>query len=553
MRQQSGSAAAQGSAAEGSTAALLAGYLYAVGVRHVFGYPGESVIDFMEAARHRGIEVVSAVREGTAAFMAEAAAMLTGLPGACLSTLGPGSTAVLNGVAAATLDRVPMLAISGQIESSREQFFTHQVVDHDRMFAPVTKLALRLDPASADTVIRKALRTAAAERPGAVHLTVTADSWAVSAGPAAAGTGAAVSPPPLAAAAGSVDVYGDGDPLRVLRAARHPVILAGIAALRCAAGPELLRLAELAGIPVVVSPMAKGVFPEDHSYFAGVLDMAGHRVVWDLLAGADLILAAGFDPVELISPWSVATPVLHLDTTPNTDQVYASAHELVGHVAAILGWITAQWSGEPRWTETEVAAHRARLRAAWLAGRAEGRLNPSDVVTIAREAAPPDTIVTTDVGSHKIMAGQAWQAAEPRSVLITNGLSAMGFGVPAAIAAKLTRPDRPVIALVGDGGFAMAATEMRIASALGAPVTVVVFADGSLNRIELRQQLMGYPPTATRMDGMDLVTLAEAMDCDGVRADSTAALEKALAGFGTRSRPLVVEARIDPAQYEVQF
>ena len=536
--------------AHGSTAALLAAYLHAAGLRHVFGYPGESIVDFLEAARHQGIEVVSAVREGTAAFMAEAAAMVTGLPGACLSTLGPGSTAVLNGVAAATLDRVPMLAVSGQIESSREQFFTHQVVDHDRLFAPVTKLALRLDPASADTVIRKALRTAVAERPGAVHLTVTADAWTVPAGPV---TGGGISLPPLAAAAGSVDVYGDGDPLRALRAARRPVLLAGIAALRCAAGPELVRLAELAGIPVVVSPMAKGVFPEDHPYFAGVLDMAGHRVVWDLLAGADLILAAGFDPVELISPWAVATPVLHLDTTPNTDQVYASAHELVGHVAAILGWIAAQWTGEPRWTQAEVAAHRDRLRAAWLAGRQPGKLNPADVVMTAREAAPAGTIVTTDVGSHKIMAGQAWTAAEPRSVLMTNGLSAMGFGVPAAIAAKLTRPDRPVIALVGDGGFAMAATEMRIASALGLPVTVVVFADGSLNRIELKQQQLGYPSTATRMDGMDLVALAEAMNCDGVRVDSTAGLEKTLAGFGDRSRPLIVAARIDPAQYEVQF
>ncbi len=253
-------------------AALLAGYVFAVGVRHIFGYPGESVIDFMEASRQRGIEMVAAVREGTSAFMAEAAAMATGLPGVCLSTLGPGSTAVLNGVASATLDRVPMLAVSGQIESSREQFFTHQVVDHDRMFAPVTKLALRLEAASADTVIRKALRTAAAERPGAVHLTVTADAWSDS-----AGTGDQVIPPPLAAAAGSVDVHGDGDPLRVLRAARRPLILAGIASLRCAAGPELLRLAELAGIPVVVSPMAKGTFPEDHPYFAGVLDMAGRR------------------------------------------------------------------------------------------------------------------------------------------------------------------------------------------------------------------------------------------------------------------------------------
>ena len=309
------------------------------------------------------------MREGTAAFMAEAAAMTSGRPGVCLSTLGPGSTAVLNGVASATLDRVPVLAVSGQIESSREQFFTHQVVDHDRMFAPVSKLALRLDPASADTVIRKALRTAVAERPGAVHLTVTADAWPVPAE-------GQVSLPPLAPAAASVDVHGDGDPVRTLTAARRPVILAGIAALRCAAGPELVRLAELAGIPVVVSPMAKGVFPEDHPYFAGVLDMAGYRVVWDLLAGADLILAAGFDPVELISPWSVATPVLHLDTTPNTDQVYASAHELTGHVGAILGWLSAQWAGEPRWAETEVAAHRARLRAAWLAGRADGQAEP---------------------------------------------------------------------------------------------------------------------------------------------------------------------------------
>jgi acetolactate synthase-1/2/3 large subunit len=361
------------SAEETTTAALLAGYLHQAGVRHVFGYPGESVIDIMEAVTHRGITMVSAVREGTAAFMAEAAAMAGGRLGACLSTLGPGSTAVLNGVAAATLDRVPVLAVSGQIESSREQFFTHQVVDHGRMFAPVSKLALRLDPASADTVIRKALRTAVAERPGAVHLTVTADAWAIPAGDIA--PGGEIRLPPLAPAAGSLDVYsaglegaglegaglegaalaGDSDPLRTLAAARRPVLLAGIAALRCAAGQDLVRLAERAGMPVVVSPMAKGVFPEDHPYFAGVLDMAGYRVVWDLLAGADLILAAGFDPVELISPWSVATPVLHLDTTPNTDQVYASALDLTGHVGAILGWLCAQWAGEPRWTETEVA------------------------------------------------------------------------------------------------------------------------------------------------------------------------------------------------------
>ena len=178
------------------------------------------------------------------------------------------------------------------------------------------------------------------------------------------------------------------------------------------------------------------------------------------------------------------------------------------------------------------------------------------VPPLAAAAGTVDVYRDGDVGSHKLMAGQAWTAGAPRSVLVTNGLSAMGFGVPAAIAARLTLPDRPVIALVGDGGFAMTATELRVAAELGLPVTVVVFADGSLNRIELRQQLMGYPPAGTRMRGTDLPALAEALGCDGVRVDTLAALEKALADLGGRSagtRPLVVEARIDPAQYQAQF
>jgi len=541
-----------------STAELLASYIRTAGVRQVYCYPGESVIEFMAALDAHGVQAISAAREGTAAFMAEGSAMATGLPAVCLSTLGPGSTAVLNGVASAALDRVPMLAISGQIESGREQFFTHQVVDHARLFGPVSKAVARLDPASAsqsaDVVIRKALRTATAERPGAVHLTVTADTWPV---PVTGSPSSAAAPPialpPLTPSGVTVDVYGGGDPLASLRAARRPVVLAGIGALRCGAGPALVRLAERAGIPVLISPMAKGTFPEHHEYFAGVLDMTGHRVLWQFLSDADLILAAGFDPVELISPWDVSTPVLHADTTPNTDQVYASEHELVGNVAALLDWITAQWSGEPRWDPGALVAHRDRLRAAWMNGHVAGALNPSDVVLAAREAAPPDAILTTDVGSHKIMAGQVWQAAGPRSVLMTNGLSAMGFGVPAAIAAKLAYPDRPVIALTGDGGFAMTATEMRIAADLGAAVTVVVFADRGLNRIELRQDLLGLPRLATRVGETDLVALAEAMGCDGARADTPGALAKALAGFETRTRPLVVEARIDTSQYDAQF
>jgi acetolactate synthase I/II/III large subunit len=535
---------------ERTVATVLADYLRQAGIAHVFGYPGESVVDFMEAARDAGPAMVAAVREASAAFMAEGAAMRTGRIGACLSTLGPGSTALLNGVAGANLDRVPLLAVSGQVESSREQYWTHQLVDQGRLFAPVTKLAARLEPGSADTVLRKALRTATAERPGAVHLTVTTDTFGMTAG----GSGNGGTVPPLARAAATLDFYGE-EPLRQLRAARRPVLLAGGGAVRCGAETALADLASRAGLPVVVGAMAKGVLSEDHPYFAGVLDMAGHQVIWGLLASADLIITAGFDPVELITPWRLDVPVLHVDTTPNTDQVYPAAVEVVGNVAAALSWLLASWQGEPRWSEAEVAAHRAALRDGWQAGYAAGRLNPSEVVTTVRSAAPSGTVVTTDVGSHKIMAGQAWTAYAPRETLITNGLSAMGFGLPAAIGAAISRPDDPVVCLTGDGGFAMTATELSVAARLGLGLVVVVFSDGSLNRIELHQSSLGYPLTATAVDRIDIPSLAESLGCDGVRTDSVSGLEKALASAFAdgRVRPLVIEARIDTSQYAAQF
>jgi len=398
---------------ERTVATALAGYLRQAGVTRVFGYPGESVVDFMEAARDGGPAIIAAVREASAAFMAEGAAMRTGGIGTCLSTLGPGSTALLNGVASATLDRVPMLAISGQVESSREQYWTHQLVDQGRLFAPVTKLAARLEPGSADTVLRRALRTATAERPGAVHLTVTTDTF----GMTMQGGGGTV--PPLGPATGSpvfyggVDFHGD-EPLRQLRDARRPVLLAGGGAVRCGAEAALAELA-------------------------------------------------------------------------------------------------------------------------------------------ARAAAPAGTVMTTDVGSHKIMAGQAWTAYAPRETLITNGLSAMGFGLPAAIGAAVSGPG-PVVCLAGDGGFGMTATELAVAARLGLGLVVVVFSDGSLNRIELHQAAMGYPLTATAVDRVDIPVLAESLGCDGVRVESVSGLEKALStAFSGRVRPLVIEARIDTSQYAAQY
>ena len=251
--------------------------------------------------------------------------------------------------------------------------------------------------------MRKALRLATAERPGAVHLTIPDDVSSQVA------SDVSLSLPPLTPDVMTVSVRrsaGGSDPHAMLARAKRPVLLAGIAATRARATQSMIRLAEKVSMPVVVSPMSKGVFPEDHALFAGVIDMACNKILWQLLAEADLIIAAGFDAVELIKPWSVSTPVLHIDATPNTDQIYAAQCECVGDVGAVLDWLSEEWKSEPRWSDSDVQAHRNHLRKTYRLGRVTGRLNPTDVVDITRAAAPRSTIATTDVGSHKLLVGQ---------------------------------------------------------------------------------------------------------------------------------------------------
>ncbi|MBI4182773.1 MAG: thiamine pyrophosphate-binding protein [Proteobacteria bacterium] len=536
-----------------STAQVMARYLKAAGVTHIFGYPGDPNIDFIEAARIEGMKLILGRREGTCGFMAEACGMLGDAPGVCLSTLGPGSTALVNPVANAFLDRVPMVALSGQVASRMEPFFTHQVADHNRLFSPITKWAVRMVPAAVAEIMRKALRIALADRPGPVHITTASDAVKAPAG------STEVRLPPAAPAPQMAQVFanrgGLKDPVKEIAAARRPVLLTGISALRSKATEALKSFAEKAGIPVVVSPMSKGVFPEDHPLYAGTVDMACNKVVWEFLKGADLVLCVGFDPVELIKPWQVSAPAIHIDSTPNTDQIYAADLEIVGHVPSILAALADAYKGEPKWREADLKAHRKALTEVFYSGRVAGVLNPSDVIDAINGAyAGSDAIVTTDVGSHKLLVGQGWKATRPRHFLMTNGLSAMGFSLPAAIAAKLVRRDQPVVCTVGDGGFAMVMGELRLAAAQKLGIVVVVFEDGSLNRIEIKQLLRQIPSELTRIESTDCLKLAESMDCEGAYADNARDLETALArGRNGLDRPLVIQAKISPDQYLAQF
>jgi acetolactate synthase-1/2/3 large subunit len=522
---------------------VMVRYLKAAGVGHVFGYPGDPNIEFMEAARRSGMQFVLGRREGTAGLMAEAYGFLTGRPGVCMSTLGPGSSNLVNAVANAFLDRVPMIAVSGQIERRRAQTFTHQVLDHNRLFSPVSKWATEIAPDTVGGIMRRALRTAVAERPGPVHITTHADVVGAEA------KDDAVALPPLATTAFGADA---GVAAR-LRKAKKPVVLAGIAAQRANAHTALAQLAERAGIPVVVAPMAKGVFVEDHPYYAGTLDMACNALMWDFLKGCDLLLAVGFDAVELIKPWTLSLPIIHIDALPNTDQIYSADLELVGDVAAIVEAVARAWKGEAKWAPAAVTRHREKLRAAYYAGRVKGKLNPTDVIDAVRDALPRQAIATSDVGSHKLLVGQGWGAYEPRSVLMSNGLSSMGYSLPAAIVAQLLNRKRPVVCFIGDGGLAMVQGELRLASSLGLPLLVIVFCDGSLNRIEIKQANRKYPSWGTLIEPTDIERLAQSMGCEGAAVDSAAGLSRLLEAKRPKDRPLVVGARIDPAQYTRQF
>ena len=529
---------------------VITGYLEAAGIKHIFGYPGDPSIELLESARRNGIEFVLARREGTAGLMAVAYGQITGKPGVCLSTLGPGSSNLVNAVASAMLDRTPMIALSGQIDGKREHTFTHQVLDQNAMFTPISKWVTPIRTDTVATVMRRALRTAVAERPGPVHITTGADVIGAEA------SDTDIRLPPMIRGGGGFEIFttdSASDAADMIRNARRPVTVAGIGAARAEATDALTRFAEEYGCPVVVAPMAKGVIAEDHPYFAGTLDMACNQFIWDFLSGADLIIAAGFDPVELIKPWTPVAPVIHVDTTANTDQIYRSDIEMIGNVSAALDDLRTRIGEGARWRETEIANHRSRLNEMYYAGKTPGKLNPTDVVDVARAVMPRDTVVTSDVGSHKLLVGQGWTTYCPKGVLMSNGLSSMGYSLPAAMTAKMLMPQREIVCFTGDGGLAMVQGELRLAASMKLGMKVIVFCDNSLNRIELKQMAQQYPSSGTKIDPTDVVKLSQSMDCDSVEAHKIEELEAALSAAQASDRPLVIAAHIDPAQYAAQF
>jgi len=522
---------------------MFARMVQAEGIKHIFGFPGGATVDLAEEARRTNVEFIAAHSEWSASYMAAMYGDLTRRPGIALATLGPGATNLVNGLAHAYLDRSPVVAVTGR-GGTKDGAHAHQRLNQVSIFEPVTKWSTTVFADSFAYQFHRAIRVAMAERPGSVHLDLPAD------------VASTVCPDvQLSPASELTAQYGPASMLERaaerVAAARRPILLVGIGALRRDAGPALRRCVEAWGIPVVTTAKAKGVLPEDHPYWAGVVDMAGPHLTKDFLRQADLFVAAGFDAVELIGHWEFSTPTIHVDALPNTDEVYISDLDLVGEIGATLDILADLARGGQKWAESDVAGHRAECRRQLTP--AVAGLPPSRVVQAAREVLSDDALVISDVGSHKMLLGQLWPTLRPRTFFMSNGLGTMGFGLPAAVAAKLVRRDAPVVCFTGDGGFAMVVAELGTAVDLKLPVVVVIFNDGSLDRIVQKQAALGYPLVGTRFGNPDFGRLAEAYGAAGFRACSADEVQRYLAASLQLDGPAVIDVHIDAEEYRAQF
>lgn len=515
-------------------ASAIAAEVRGAGIERAFGIPGGEVLALIDALRHAGTEFVLCNHESSAGFMAAAYGRLTNRPGVVLTTLGPGAANLLLPLANAQLDREALVAICGDLSRSWPRSHTHQRLDLLGIFGPVTKHAGALTPGEGIGQLRTALRAAdEAPRGGALLTLSTQDATAP----------AHEAPAPPAAGPACADPEADAARVaEALGSARQPLVVVGSGA-EPGAAPALRAWLAAWDLPVALTPKAKGMVPDSQPRFVGVLDGAGlGELMSETLAAADLIVGLGMDPVELIRTWHATAPVLWVGDCGPADELDPQAEHLAGHVSSVAAALAelappATW---PDWTAPAVRRRRALLDDPGLL---------TWIPRTLREVLPPDAIVTTDVGSHKCLVGQFLAMDEPGAFLTSNGLSAMGYGMPAAIGAKLARPGRPVVAVVGDGGFAMAAQELETAVRAHAPFVTVVLVDASLSLIQQLQETRGLPRCGVDYGRVDVCAASKAYGARGLTATDPASLAQALSTALAEDGPSVIAVPIDARGY----
>lgn len=527
---------------------VLARRLYEAGCRHAFGMPGGEVLTLMDALVKAGITFHLAKHENAAGFMGEGVHHADGAPVILLATLGPGALNGVNVVANAHQDRVPMLVLTGCVDAHEAQSYTHQVLDHRAVFAPITKATFQLDAAAADQIADKAVAIAAEPRNGPVHIDVPIS---VAEAPAR-DRGARRAP----ARASQPDDATLAQAQEWLAEAQRPLAIVGLDALQEQATPEITAFLEAHQIPFVTSYKAKGILPETHPLClggAGLSPLADKHLL-PLMQKADLILGLGYDPIEMRPGWRDIWDPRHqrmIDITPepNTHYMHQASMALTCALKPTLSALTKGKAAASvqGWPCDSPKLTQDALRVAFPMDEDWG---PAGVIAECRASLPDNTLATADSGAHRILLSQMWTCHEPRALIQSSGLCTMGCALPMAIGRKLAQPERPVVSFSGDAGFLMIAGELSTAAELGLAPIFVVFADASLALIELKQRQRQFTNTGVDFARHDFAAMGRAFGGNGAtvrnRAELRAALKRALAS----DRFTVISAEIEPGGYD---
>jgi len=496
------------------------------GVQRLFGMPGGgSNADLIEAARIAGLPFTLAHTETAAAFMATAQAEITGKPGACLATLGPGAASMMNGVANAYLERVPLILLTDCHPGAMQ----HQNLPHREMFSSLVKWTGRPAADEVPQALHCVLQAVETRPHGPVHLDLSTEVTTAQAGhfERASASRAMAMPavPPMVANA------------------RRPLLIAGLGAREERIARAVRGLCDRCAIPAMVTYKAKGVVPDRHPWFGGVF--TNGTLEREMLEKADLVIAVGLDPVELLPrPWKFPQPVISLTSWAMRQSQIPFAAELVGDIAVLVEALPLEESDWNREQVTRLAdAQRQRMRPA-----GDGVLLPHRVAEIAADIYSGSRIAV-DAGAHMFPVMALWPAGEPCGVLISNGLSTMGFALPAAIGAALLDRSKPVVAFTGDGGLLICLAELRTAARENLPVRILLFDDGDLTLIKVKQEQRGYLADGIHIGAIDWPRVAGGLGVRGIEVRDEAGLRGALEETVDEAGPVLIAAKISPSTY----
>jgi acetolactate synthase-1/2/3 large subunit len=506
-----------------NAAQLFVKSLEAEGVKYIFGLPGEENLLFLEAIRDSSIKLVVTRHEQAAVFMAATMGRLTGKVGVALSTLGPGATNLVTGVAYAQLGGMPLLVITGQKPIRRSKQGRFQIIDAVRMMEPLTKWASTI--VSGDRVasmVRQAVKLAEGERPGVVHLELPEDIAAeeVTATPILPQKIRRPGPDPKAVTA----------VVQAVQKATSPLIVIGSGANRKLVRKHLRTFIEKTGIPFITTQMGKGVEDERSDLYLGTTALSAGDFMHRAFESADLILMIGHDITEkppLVWDEKKNLSIVHINFyEANIDEVYVPSLEVIGDIAHTLWAMGDQIVTQPTWDFRPFFIIRDALRVhiEASASLASFPVRPERLVSDLRSVLPPEGIVSLDNGMYKIWMARNYPAYEQNTVLLDNALATMGAGLPAGIAAKMLYPDRPVVVVAGDGGIMMNISELETAVRLGLDLVVLILNDSGYGMIQWKQTEMKLPAFGLNFANPDFVTLAQSFGATGHRIATADAL-----------------------------